>query len=296
MKVNVILGEEHTGIGWWGVPKDSLATDRRYNPAGEYTDEAGVKHYYDNESDNYRQDHFHLIYNTALTKNLILSSAYHYTRGKGYYEEYREDQSYTDYGLVPVQISDSLITATDMIRQKWMANDFYGSVYTVKYRKNKLEAVAGAGMNLYTGDHFGRVVWMRTSGSAEKDHQWYFNDSRKREINIYGKVNYSLSEQTNVFGDLQYRSVNYRLRGSDDDLKDITQQHSFGFFNPKAGIFHSITPNQDTWLSFSVANREPTRSDFKEASGDLNATPKTWRLSMIQNWDINSGKREALFL
>ena len=274
LKFNVILGEEQTGIGWWGVPKDSLATDRRYNPAGEYSDQSGVKKYYENESDNYRQDHYHLIYNTALGKNFILSSAYHYTRGKGYYEEFREDQTFEEYGLGNVAIGDSLITGTDMIRRKWMSNDFFGSVYTVKYQKGRIDAAAGVSMNVYTGDHFGRVIWMRTAGSTEKDHEWYFNDSRKRELNLYGKVNYLLSDKTSVFGDLQYRSVNYKLSGLDDDLKDIGQDHSFGFFNPKAGLFHSISTNQDAYFSFSVANREPTRSDLKEASGDPGATPK----------------------
>ena len=198
LKANVILGEEHTGIGWWGVPKDSLATDRRYNPAGEYTDQSGIKRYYENESDNYRQDHYHLIYNRKMGADFILSSAIHYTKGKGYYEEYREDQAYDKYGLASVQIADSLITQTDMIRQKWMANDFYGMVYSVRYKKGKLEAVLGGAMNLYSGDHYGNVIWMRTSGVTEKNHQWYFNDSRKVEFSNYGKANYSLSDKTNV--------------------------------------------------------------------------------------------------
>jgi iron complex outermembrane receptor protein len=275
LKGNIILGEEHTGIGWWGVPAESLTTDRRYNPAGEYTDENGVKRYYENESDNYRQDHYHLIYNRKLSSDLILNTAFHYTKGNGYYEEYREDQSYEEYGLVPVQIGDSLINETDMIRRKWMSNHFYGVVYSLKYRKDRLEAVFGGGMNKYLGDHYGRIIWMGTSGPVQKDYQWYFNDSGKGEVSLYGKVNYSFSDKTAVFGDIQYRSVSYRMAGVDDDLKDISQHHNFGFFNPKAGIFYSITPDQDAWLSFSVANREPTRSDFKEASGDADATPKS---------------------
>ena len=274
LKANIILGEEHTGIGWWGVPKDSLATDRRYNPAGEYTDENGTKQYYGNESDNYRQDHYHLIYSRKMSSDIVLNAAFHYTKGKGYYEEYRENQTYSDYGLPPVLIGDSLITETSMIRRKWMSNDFFGTTYSLRYRKDKMEAILGGGINTYLGDHFGRIIWMGTSGTAPKDYQWYFNDSRKGEISIYGKVNYSFSEKTSVFGDLQYRAVNYRLAGVDDDLKDIGQHHSFGFFNPKAGIFYSIASNQDAWLSFSIANREPTRSDFKEASGDAKATPK----------------------
>ncbi len=274
LKANIILGEEQTGIGWWGVPAEMLAIDRRYNPAGEYTDESGNTRYYDNESDNYRQNHFHLIYSQKLGAFLSLHTALHYTHGKGYFEEYREDQYYEDYGLQNVSIGDSVFTITDLIRQKWMSNDFYGLVYSLKYRKERLEAIVGGGMNQYLGDHFGRVIWMQNAGNTEKDYQWYFNDSRKGEISLYGKVNYSLSDKTSIFGDIQYRHILYEMNGTDDDLKDIGQEHRFGFFNPKAGFFHSLTPNQDAYLSFSVAHREPTRTDFKEASGDPGAAPR----------------------
>ncbi len=274
LKVNLILGKEHTGIGWWGVPKDSLATDRRYNPSGEYTDEAGIIHYYNNESDNYIQDHFQLIYSLDINKSLSLNAALHYTRGEGYYEEYAEDQPLSDYGLTQFLIGDSVISATDLIRQKWLSNDFYGLVYSVRYQRNRFAAVAGGGMNLYLGNHFGKIIWMRDAGSSEKDYQWYFNKARKGEVSIYGKVNYSLSDKINIFGDLQYRHIIYKMSGFDDDLTDLMQEHRFGFFNPKAGIFYSISPKQDAYLSFSVANREPTREDYKEATGDTEATPK----------------------
>ena len=274
LKANIILGEEHTGIGWWGVPKEMLSVNRRYNPAGEYTDEAGNTQYYDNESDNYKQNHFQLIYSQKISDFMSLHTALHYTKGKGYYEEYREDQNYTDYGLQNVIIGDSVITNTDLIRRKWMSNDFYGLVYSIKYQKEHIEATAGGGMNQYVGDHFGRIIWMKYAGNTEKDYQWYFNDARKGEISIYGKINYLISDKTSVFGDLQYRYILYKMKGIDDDQKDIGQEHKFGFFNPKAGIFYSITSNQDAYFSFSVANREPTRTDFKEASGDPGAAPK----------------------
>jgi len=274
LKANIILGEEHTGIGWWGVPKEMLEVDRRYNPAGEYTDEAGVKQFYENESDNYTQNHFQLIYNLKLTDALSFNSAFHYTKGKGYYEEYREDQPLTDYGLVPFTIGDSLISETDMIRRKWMSNNFYGLVYSLKYRNERVDAVAGGGMNIYKGDHYGNIIWMRNAGSTEKDYQWYFNNSEKSEFSLYGKINYSLTDLISVFGDMQYRYVLYKMSGIDDDLKDISQEHRFSFLNPKAGLFFSISPDQDAYLSFSIANREPTRTDFKEASGDNNATPE----------------------
>ena len=274
LKANLILGEEHTGIGWWGVPEEMLTVNRRYNPAGEYTDVNGITLYYDNESDNYIQNHYQLFYSLKLNNNLSFHSALHYTKGKGYYEEYKEDRALEDYGLPAINIGGTVIQETDLIRRKWMANDFYGLVYSFNYRKNKLEAIIGGGMNLYSGDHFGRIIWMEYSGNIEKDHQWYFNNGEKGEVSIYGKMNYSLSDRIKVFGDLQYRYIKYNMTGKDDDLKDISQEHKFNFFNPKAGIFFSITPNQDAYFSFSVANREPTRTDFKESAGDITATPE----------------------
>lgn len=274
LKANVILGEEHTGIGWWGVPKEMLIVDRRYNPAGEFTDEEGNVQYYDNESDNYKQDHFQLMFNRKMSNFITLNVALHYTKGKGFYEEYREDQSLSDYGLHAVVIGDSLISSTDLIRRKWMSNDFYGMVYSIKYKRNRLDAVAGGGLNSFLGDHYGNIIWMRNAGSTEKDYRWYFNSAFKAEISLYGKVNYSLSDNINVFGDLQYRYIDYSMVGEDDDLKNLNQDHNFSFLNPKGGVFYSISASQDAYLSFSVAHREPTRSDFKEATGDADATPK----------------------
>ncbi len=284
LKANLILGEEHTGLGWWGVPKDSLAANRTYNPAGEYTDENGRIEYYDNESDNYNQDHYQLIYSFKASDNLNLNTALHYTMGKGYYEEYREDQELEEYNLSPFITGDDVVTASDMIRRKWLDNDFLGLVYSVNLNGNRFEVTGGGGLNTYLGDHYGTVIWMRNAGNTEKDYMWYFNKSTKSEFNVFGKLNYRLSESTSIFGDLQYRFIDYDMQGYDDDLKDLSQRHRFGFFNPKAGIFHSISPNQDTWLSFAIANREPTRNDFKEASGDTEATPDPETL-----YDIETG-------
>lgn len=291
LKANVILGEEHTGLGWWGVPKDSLGTKRTYNPAGEYTDDNGNIQYYKNESDNYNQDHYQLIYSLNAGEYLTLNTALHYTRGKGYYEEYREDQELDGYVINPIDIGGVTVSSTDLIRRKWLDNHFYGLVYSINYMRNRLELTAGGGLNSYVGDHYGTVIWMRNAGNTEKDYRWYFNESVKSEFNIFGKINYGLSEQTRIFGDLQYRHIGYDMEGLDDDQKDLSQDHRYGFFNPKAGIFHSINENQDAWLSFAVANREPTRSDFKEAAGDPTATPRPETLYDFEaGYKLRSGK------
>jgi len=278
LKANLILGKEHTGIGWWGVPKDMLPVDRQYNPAGEYTDDNGTKKYYDNESDNYSQSHLQLIYSLKMPEGFSFHTALHYTKGEGYYEEYKEDNYFTDYGLPPVTINDTTIFQTDLIRRKWMSNDFYGLIYSLNFRREKLDASIGGGMNLYSGDHFGRIIWMKYPGTAEKDYQWYLNNGEKKEASLYGKINSSITPEISVFGDLQYRYIAYDIIGHDDDLKDIGQAHRFNFFNPKVGLFFSISATQDAYLSFSVANREPSRTDFKEASGDDEAVPRPERL------------------
>jgi iron complex outermembrane receptor protein len=296
IKANIILGKEQTGIGWWGVPEDMLSTDRRYNPAGEYTDGNGLTRYYDNETDNYIQNHFQLIFSRKLDAVLSLHSAFHYTMGKGYYEEFREDEPFGKYGLVPVTTGSETIWETDLIRRKWMANHFYGMVYSLNYRKERVDASIGGGLNLYSGDHYGKIIWMRHPGSTEKDYQWYFNNGEKGEISIYGKINWSVTEKLSAYGDLQYRYINYILEGADDDLKNIGQKHMFSFFNPKAGVFLSIASNQEAYLSFSVANREPTRTDFKEASGDNGATPKPERLLDTElGYRIRSAKSSFAF-
>lgn len=273
LKLNFMTGNEHTGISWWGVPEEMLAIDRRYNPAGEYINQNGDKEFYNNESDNYRQNHYQVIYSHTVNSFLSMHSALHYTHGSGYYEEYRQSQLLADYGLLPVTINSVDILTTDLVRRKWMANDFYGLVYSVNYKKNRIEAVVGGGINRYSGDHFGRIIWMQYAGNTEKDHQWYLNSGIKDEFSIYGKVTYKITDRLSAFGDLQYRHVSYYMKGPDDDLKDITQSHFFDFLNPKSGFYLSISPQHEAYLSLSIAHKEPTRADFKEASGDPAATP-----------------------
>jgi iron complex outermembrane receptor protein len=274
LQANIILGEEHTGISWWGVPKEMLSVDRRYNPAGEYTDENGIIQYYNNESDNYFQNHYQLLYSFRINESLNFNAALHYTTGEGYYEEYKQDDALSAYGLPNITIGDSTISSTDLIRRKWMKNDFSGMVWSLKYKREKLEAVIGGGANYYYGNHYGRIIWMRNAGNLEKDYQWYLGHGAKGEISLYCKADYSLTDKISLFGDLQYRSIHYIINGIDDDLKVLNSDHKYGFFNPKAGLFFSITPDQDAFLSFSVANREPSRSDFTEAAGDPDATPR----------------------
>ncbi len=291
LKANLILGEEHTGISWWGVPKEMLSINRRYNPAGEYIDQNGKINHYQNESDNYKQNHIQLIYHLNINKYTFLNAALHYTFGEGYYEEYRQYQPLSDYGLNSIVIGNKEIDTTDLIRRKWLSNNFYGAVYSLSYRKGRTDAVLGGGMNVYKGDNFGTIIWMRNAGNTEKDWQWYLNKATKDEFNIYGKINYELTDRLNGFVDFNYRYVFYKMAGPDDDLRILSEKHTFNFINPKAGLFFSISPNQETYLSFAVAHKEPTRSDYKVASGDKKVTPLPETLYDVEaGYNFRTGK------
>jgi iron complex outermembrane receptor protein len=151
-------------------------------------------------------------------------------------------------------------------------------VWSLKSKKERTESIIGGGLNYYSGDHFGRLIWMQHTGGLSHDYRWYLNTGTKSEASLYAKSTWSVSSKLSIYGDLQYRHIFYNMKGRDDDLKDLSQKHRFSFVNPKAGIFWSLSGDQDMWLSFSVAGREPSRADFKEAAGDPEATPSRERL------------------
>lgn len=288
LKMNIIHGDQRTGISWWGVPEEKLykpewaddtwTPDRTYNPAGEYTDEFGNTRYYEGQTDNYKQTHYQLFYSHAVNQKLNLNGALHYTRGEGYYEQYKEDEDFADYNWTPIVIGDEIISSTDLIRQKWMKNDFYGFTASANYNTDNLGLSFGGGWNRYDGDHFGEIIWARYAGTSEKGDQWYFNNGDKTDLNIYTKLNWQPVSSLNTFVDLQYRHINYNLSGTDDDLAAMQQSHQYSFFNPKAGLFYDIDKKQQAYFSIGVSNREPTRTNFKDANGDTDATPKAEQL------------------
>ncbi len=275
IKANVINGEEHTGISWWGNPyihpRDE-SYSRTYNPAGEYYDEDGNVHYYKNQTDNYKQTHYQLFYSQELSKSLNMNGALHYTQGHGYYEQYKDDDSYSDYGLANPVYNGVEITETDLTRQKWLDNDFYGFTYSLNYKENRVDASLGGAWNKYEGNHFGEILWAQYGG-IDNGYQWYFNTSEKTDFNVFAKVNYDLTDKINVYGDVQFRHIDYDMNGVDDDLEDLIQNHKFDFFNPKMGVFYTINSNQNIYASFGVAHREPTRANYKDAKLDPTTLP-----------------------
>ncbi|NOZ34630.1 MAG: TonB-dependent receptor [Chlorobi bacterium] len=262
-KVKLFSGTENTYQAWYGVPKDSLLTNRTYNP---YT--------YDNEVDNYTQKHIQFFYTHEFNNRLSLNFALHRTDGEGYYEQYKENQDFADYNIDNLVIGNDTLTSTDLIRRKWLDNTFVGAVYSLKYRNKNINIVFGGSANQYDGDHFGRIIWARYASNSDIRHEWYRNTGIKKELSNYLKINYNLKSHLNLWADLQLRNINYDISGTHDDLRDISQTHLYNFFNPKAGISYRISDNQNSYVSFALANREPSRSNFTDAAPNETILPE----------------------
>ncbi len=284
IRANIIHGEEHTGITWEGTPDYMMGTNRRYNPAGEYVDDQGNTRYYNDQKDNYWQTHYHLIaihsINSKLTANLTLLL----TDGRGYYEEYKPNRKLSKYGLTNFTISDTIITRTDFIQQKWMDNIFYGGIASIIYRNKNMEITFGSGWNRYDGDHFGKILWSKVNIGLPNKFEWYRNNGRKTDWNIFTKAIWQIIDPVSVFVDVQYRGISYELGGIDSDVLPLNQNHNWDFVNPKIGSTFRISSGHELYVSYAVAHREPARSDLKDAQkGSANFTPKPERLN---DWEL----------
>ncbi|TFH22764.1 MAG: TonB-dependent receptor, partial [Bacteroidia bacterium] len=213
----------------------------------------------------YKQSHYQLHLSRAFNRRWYANGALHYTRGSGYYEQYKEDELLSDYLIDDVIIGSDTIRETNLIRRKWLQNDFYGVVAGLQYRGDRTEMVLGGGWSHYDGDHFGTVIWARHPGDSEIRHRWYENTGLKSDWNTYLKTTFEAGEHVSLFADLQLRGIDYGIEGTDDDLRDIGQSHDFLFFNPKAGINLQFSPQQRAYLFVARANREPNRSNFVDA-------------------------------
>lgn len=282
IKALVFGGNQKTYQAWNGIDGETLKENRKYNSAGEYKDELGVTRYYDNETDNYKQDHYQLHWSESLSDKWSTNLAFHYTKGLGYYENYKENAKMADYNLNPV----GTITTTDLVRQKWLDNDFYGTTFSVKYKEEKLDVIFGGGWNKYEGDHFGKVIWARYASQSELGDHYYDDFSTKTDGNIFAKANYQITEQLSFYGDLQYRRVHYKANSWDTGLVDDT----FNFFNPKAGLNFEINRNNILYFSYARANREPNRTDYEGGNvkpEKLNDFELGWRFNS-EKFRLNS--------
>ncbi len=269
---------EKTYQAWTGVPSSMLDTDRTYNPCGEY-EEDGVKKFYDNQTDNYWQQHYHLMANQRLSDLWSMNLTLHYTHGKGYYEDYKASAKFASYKLPAYAGSDGdTVRRSDLVRRKWLDNDFYGIIYNAAYRGKRLQANLGAAANRYVGDHFGRVMWVKNGMSLPRpDYEYYRNRGNKTDYNIYAKGIYRILPYLNGYLDLQYRGIRYTIKGSDDKAGDnVNIDKHWHFFNPKAGV-NFQSGGHEAFLSFSVAHREPTRDNFTEAAAGERPEHETLR-------------------
>lgn len=269
-------GGEQTYQSWWGIPEaklngnDSLLQyhiaingyDSQDSANLVNSDNRTYNYYtYENEVDNYKQDHYQLHLSHRFTDKLKANVALHYTYGRGYYEQYRKGDNLLDYGLDNLFIGNDTITSTDLIRRRWLDNNFYGTTYSLNYATNGFNATLGGAYNYYEGDHFGEIMWARYASGSEIRDRYYDNTTKKNDFNVFLKVNKTFNKLA-VFADLQYRAVTYDALGKDNDGRNIDINRKFDFFNPKAGLSYQLKPNQRLFASVGVAQREPVRTDF----------------------------------
>ncbi len=282
LKFIVFGGKEKTYHAWDGVPQDLLKTDRTYNPCGYMgTDSLGRSMFYDNQTDNYIQTNYQLAYLHIFRPELKLNATLHYTKGDGYYEEYKTGRTLKEYGLTPfiykdmVMGKDTLMKKSDLIRRKSLDNHFGGGIFSLDYNKGKWDASLGGGANYYYCDHSGQVMWVKNyAGDAyfRPEQEYYQNDGQKTDANIYARANYALSSKFSLFADLQYRYINYRIKGKNDkwdwntsDMQALNIDENFNFFNPKFGLFYNLSHQNELFASFAIANREPNRKNYTDA-------------------------------
>ncbi len=274
-KALAILGSEKTYQSWYGIPKDSLETNRTYNPSGAMYDANGnLTGYYDNQTDNYNQDYYQLHYAHKFNNRLNIASTAFLTLGKGYYESYKNDRDYEDYGIKDTIIGNDTITSTNLIQQKWLDNKYYGLNLSLNYTTDRLKLNFGGAWSNYDGDHYGKIIWAQVIPQDQLNNNWYFNNGKKTDINIFAKANYKVTDKLSLYGDIQYRVIDYSIDGIHDDLRDLTQNQTFNFINPKGGIFYSLNEAQNLYFSVGVANREPNRSVYRDADTSQTITPE----------------------
>ncbi len=255
LKGIIFSGKERTYQAWNGVPLRYLDSNRTYN---SYT--------YENEVDNYTQTHYQLHYSKQLQENSSLNVSLHHTHGEGYYEQEKLGEELSNYGLENIVFGDTIIKSTDLIRRKWLNNDFSGLVFSLKHKLNDIDLNIGGAFNRYTGDHYGNIIWMKYASNANYNHQYYFNDAEKSNRNFYVKADYRLNESTNLMLDIQNKRILYSFDGFNDNGEIAKQDIVLDFNNPKAGIFHKLNNNHSIYASYSIGNKEPNRNDYVESS------------------------------
>ena len=257
-------GKEVTYQSWNGLEDlDLLENNRTFNTAGMYTDNNGNTRFYDNEVDNYNQDHYQLHWNERYNNNWSTNLGLNYTYGRGYFEQYKEDEDFADYNLEEITIGGETINTTDLIRRRWLDNDFYVVNASANYKKNALNMTFGTSYSNYDGDHFGEIIWAQYASNSEVRDRYYEGNGRKKDFSTFVKATYRLNDRVSLYGDLQLRNVDYKTSGLTSDRVPFNVDENHSFFNPKAGITYKLNDENNFYFSYARANREPNRDDFE---------------------------------
>lgn len=294
VKAVVFGGHERTYQSWYGVPQSRLRNDTTamlMTAANEGWNEAQTQHLlqsggrtfniytYPNQVDDYAQNHYQLHTSHHFANSVTAHFALHYTYGRGYYEEFRNRDRLSHYGLTPVIIGDSTISRSDIIRRRWLDNDFYGLTFSLQHERKNLSVVWGGAYNIYEGRHFGEIIWAQVT-EVPKDYRYYFSDATKTDFTTYMKLTYQLTDALNLYADAQVRSVNYQTAGNDNRQNTFDVDVNYAFFNPKAGLTWQLNSGTQLYVSYAVANREPVRKDFID--NPFNQWPKPERLGNLE--------------
>lgn len=273
-------GKQRTYMAWNYATKEQMAEyGRRYNPCGEYTDKNGNTAYYPDQYDNYIMHNFQLLGRHRFSPNLTLDAALHYTKGDGYYEQYKTNCSLVEYGLTPFDVATinpdgsttvQTVKKSDLVCLKNMDNGFGGGLFNLRYSSGIMNITIGGALNAYHGRHFGQIAWVRNYvGSVDPLQEYYRNTGHKIDGNIYARANVDLTDGVSVYADMQYRHIDYTIKGISDtydynagDMEHLDIDRKFDFFNPKLGVNYMFANNHRAFASWSVAQKEPTRSNF----------------------------------
>ena len=273
LKALAFGGHERTYQSWFGIDPDTLRRNRTYNPAGEnYDDEGNLLGFYENQVDNYDQDHYQLHWNQQFNTYWSMGLGLNYTYGRGYYQELNDlwfDQNVGFSGKTEpsyLNLPELNAHATENITQKWLDNDFYVASLNTRYQKGSNTLDLGAYHSKYVGDHFGVLVWAVQTGGAMPGHRFYENQGVKKDTNIFGKLTHAVGDNLVVFTDLQYRWVDYVTSGMQAGPEPISIDRNYGFFNPKLGFTYNLNKEDRAYLSVARAHREPNRTDFENGN------------------------------
>lgn len=307
LRLTYLLGDQRTGITWNGISAEKMKEDRRYNPAGEYNDAFGNLHYYDGESDNYTQQHLQLNYTHSFNAPLTWSTTLNYTKGDGYYEQYKAGKELSAYAFDSPVIKDGIsYVKGDFIVNKSMDNSHLVLKSDLQYKGERLKTSGGIYLSRYDGLHFGTVVWSNLHGRLDggsphnglgfgkgtgsgTGHKWYDNSSVKSEIDAYARAEYDIAQGLTGYADLQFRGVRLRMKGIDDEFSDLGYSSWLPFFNPRAGLNWTPSKGHRAYLSVALGHREPGRSDIKEVIEAANASGSTPGLKPEQMIDTEIG-------